>query len=241
MKPFFSNNYLQLIKNYITVENRSDVARALYIFIYDYPQYKNTILRETKIDENEIRITDINPEELKGQIEEFKSTLPIHSPSIFLLNDAEVFMSSKRNKQEKAIKVTRSDIGIRRYFKLFNLINDSVINASNWIQFRTEYKKNFKLLIESDSYLAVLSEKIAMDLSTVKSNPNKVTVIDSGVQGTFALFVAESLENKYVNIKTDIQLFCLNPWLSNLFKDKYFSTDPNFLFGLERLAEQKSN
>jgi hypothetical protein len=241
VEPYFSNNYLKLINNYITVENRSDVGRALYIFAYDYPQYKNTVLREIKIDENEIRITDINPEELRGQIEEFKSTLPIHSPSIFLLNDAEVFMSSKRNKQQQAIKVTRADIGIRRYFKLFNLINDSAINASSWTQFRTQYKKNFKLLIENDSYLSVLSEKMAMDLYTVKNNSDTVTVIDSGVQGTFALFVAESLENKYVNIKTDIQLFCLNPWLSNLFKDKYFTTDPNLLFGLERLAEKKSN
>jgi hypothetical protein len=130
------------------------------------------------------------------------------------------------------------------YFELFALVNKAARKASgNWTRFREEYAKGF------DSFLTgtVIGTKLnrvfngLVDRETMRwlvarSNcGKKIVIVDTGMQGTFALALAAWFSNK-LGLKSDridVQLLVTYPWLKELFKGRHITTDAGVLAILE--------
>jgi hypothetical protein len=113
------------------------------------------------------------------------------------------------------------------------------LESTSWKEFEIKYENNLKRLLEKNEHLNEIFNKIGVELNSILKNEKSVTFTDSGMQGTFALFMAESIKRINKNIKTDIQLFCVYPWLKDIFKGRFQTTDARYLFSLERLTEAK--
>jgi hypothetical protein len=124
------------------------------------------------------------------------------------------------------------------------LVNKAARKASgNWTRFREEYAKGF------DSFLTgtVIGTKLnrvfngLVDRETMRwlvarSNcGKKIVIVDTGMQGTFALALAAWFSNK-LGLKSDridVQLLVTYPWLKELFKGRHITTDAGVLAILE--------
>lgn len=238
----FIKDYIKLVNLYQNATSKNNIGKALYIFIYDYPYFRNLILETTGVNDLDLAIKTIELGSLKKHIKKFRQGLDKNSVNIFLLNDSQFFIPQEDLRLNYPIKFRRKDTGSKqRYFTLFSLINKAAISSENWSEFRVKYRRYFIELIEGEDYFFQLSNRWGNYLKRLTVNKSgKVTFVDSGMQATLALFLAESLVLKLPNMETDIKLFCTDPWLSSIFTGKYYTTDADYLFSLERAVEQSS-
>lgn len=124
------------------------------------------------------------------------------------------------------------------YFELFRIINDSALLAATWDEFIGYYKEKFAALIE-DPRVMKASKKVFNNLQRISAG--EILIIDTGMQGTFALFAAASLgywEKMHSDQqeKADILLISVYPWLRSIFQTKIFSQDSRIALLIENSA-----
>lgn len=160
---------------------------------------------------------------------------------IFILHDGAILrecfrMINPKNIVSLSLRVSRKDLGYKKqesfekYLYLFSKINDISLRNTGygWNEFFHEYRMKLKLNKISDPKLNSLClsilgniERVIPDLIFRLQVP--ITVVDTGLQGTFAIFLCWILK-EYKKVKDiDFKLISCYPWLPKFFQERSFS------------------
>lgn len=218
--------------------DRDLIEKGLAVWTYNYPKgFSSLLTRYTGV---EIAKTDtlyIEQSALRSAINNFKREIgAIQGAKIFLLNDAKLLSSN--GPDEYFVNFHRRLLGSEEnYLLLFRLVNKALGKSDGWGEFRLNYSLEFEKAISGSRVLKKIRAKAAGVVGQLP-RATKTTFIDTGLQGTLAMFLAETLETDRPGTTTDIRLFSVYPWLSAYFKGRFYTDDVSYLFSLERLTEQ---
>lgn len=166
---------------------------------------------------------------------------------IFVLHDGAVLQEcfdivKPKNLVPFSLRVSRKDLGynkdesFKKYLQLFSVIN-SISNSnpnSDWPFFLIKYSKMLNLKEKSDLNFKKMNQLIVKNIE--KKIPNivfqlqtPITVVDTGLQGTFAIYLCW-LFKRYKKAKNvDFKLVFCYPWLPVFFqKRQYYKKFKNF-------------
>jgi hypothetical protein len=124
----------------------------------------------------------------------------------------------------------------------------AVVAAGQWDDFIETYQKLFHSFIRTKP-LGVMVENCLTnalaDFSLKKLSEDlrvgrKIIIVDSGMQGTFAIAVAAWLRDALGASadQVDVRILVAYPWLGILFRDRCISTDPSLLIALEKSSSR---
>ncbi len=133
------------------------------------------------------------------------------------------------------------------YPRLMSLLNEAVLTAGvNWPHFLAVYQEKFHELLANKTVGATLRKVLTQSTSSFASRVNAhqpIQIVDTGMQGTFALAVWASLRDVLELEKTQatIQLLGVYPWLSEIFRGHCVTTDPRLVLRAEILSKEVAN
>lgn len=174
-----------------------------------------------------------------------KSLFKIDSLKIFIGKDAYSFYhcykNSTRKKDSLFIKYSRTKLfktsnGIE-YCQLVNMIysefNQEICFKEFWNKYKTNLKENKKFYSKIKNKTMNIFKKYIYILNKFK----KITIIDSGAQGSLLLLLKAILEDEGYNI--DYRLFACYNWISLLFRNKVKTNNLFILHSLEHESARK--
>ena len=195
---------------------------------------RKTLMDKKNINKNMIR--NSKKKYKYGLFEDFiKNLLKINNLKIFIGKDAYSFYDCYKNSTKKKdslfIKYSRTTLfkksnGIG-YCKLVNIIYSKLNQENRFKEFWDKYKTNLKK--DKKFYLKIKIKTMNIFRKHIKTlnKFNKITIIDSGVQGSLLLLLKAILEDEGYNV--DYRLFTCYNWISFLFRKKV-KTNNLFIF-----------
>jgi ADP-ribosylglycohydrolase len=235
----YSGELVQLVKKHLNSGgDEREIAQALSIWTYTYPTQLRVYLESELHLIIPTRQTKTDQSDLQG-LHFFRESLTQNGmTNVYLLNDAKIFFPDNRSPTLK-IRFSRKDLASETdYLKLFQIVNRAALSTSNWESFVAKYGVELKELLENSEHLQNVFSAFAKAVKNIIGEEKKICFVDTGLQGTFALFLRECLYSIDPTITTDIRLFCVYPWLAQIFESRFFTTDAQALFQLERRVEQ---
>lgn len=159
---------------------------------------------------------------------------------IFVLHDGAVLQEcfdiiKPKNLVPFSLRVSRKDLGynkeesFKRYLQLFSIINNITEKDPylDWQNFFIKYSKTLHLKEKSDQNLKKMNQLIVKSIN--RKIPNivfqlqvPITIVDTGLQGTFAIYLCW-LFRHYKNQKNmDFKLVSCYPWLPEFFQQRQY-------------------
>ena len=166
---------------------------------------------------------------------------------IFVLHDGAILqvcfdIIKPKNLVPFSLRVSRKDLGyskdesFKRYLQLFSIIN--IVADENfdldWPAFFARYSKILNLKEENDQNFRRMNQLIVKNIE--KRIPNivfqlqvPITIVDTGLQGTFAIYLCWLFKHYKRAKNVDFKLVSCYPWLPNFFqKRRYYKKIKNF-------------
>ncbi len=235
-----SREFIELIQQYIKAGGQTPLIRkALSAFVVDHPHwYQHTVGRALKLKQFEPSELKVKEGDLHHNIEQFSERLVTHPFKTFILNDAKIFLggSSVMDEDYFIYRLSRSSLGTtENYYAIFQLANHAALKAQgNWEKFREEYHQGFLALLRHNPKIRAVALSIGEEARLLMQKQRSTKIIDTGPQGTFALFLMEALHLRMSDVETDVMLFSIYPWLAELFDGRYQTVDASYMYVIER-------
>lgn len=159
---------------------------------------------------------------------------------VFVLHDGAILQEcfdiiKPKNLVPFSLRVSRKDLGynkdesFKRYLKLFSIINNITDKNPdlNWLSFFEKYSKNLNSNEKSDQDFRRMNELIVKNIENKIPNiifqlQVPITIIDTGLQGTFAIYLCW-LFKRYKKLRNvDFKLVSCYPWLSSFFQKRQY-------------------
>ncbi|MFH2085746.1 MAG: ADP-ribosylglycohydrolase family protein [bacterium] len=237
----YSQDMLALIRACIAKVD-TDVTKvedALSVWTYKYPT-KFVKKLETLLNLKIPRQSALKAKNLNQHITKFKNDLLNDGKKhVFLLNDAKVFYPGNDSTRVLKMSLSRKNLGSQEnYLKLFSVVNSAALQAKNWKDFIQAYSTELGMILESNSDLRALHTSMTRELRAIVGMEDNICFVDTGLQATFALFLMDCYLQVKADVKSEIKLFCVYPWLSKLFVGRAYTSDASLLFHLEQRMER---
>ncbi|MFA5775132.1 MAG: hypothetical protein WC864_07125 [Ilumatobacteraceae bacterium] len=129
------------------------------------------------------------------------------------------------------------------YFELFSLVNSSALSArGNAVRFHKKYREMYGRYVRSNhgNIVRRVVEQVIQPHIKILSQQNKqkscITVVDTGMQGTFILPLLETLKNisSFRRIRFTPMLLSVYPWLQDVYHGQFVTTSTSYVFQLEQ-------
>jgi hypothetical protein len=186
-------------------------------------------------------------EELVGQL------VAADRLSIFLMEDGWPIAARYRGAGGDPLQLRfgRRDLPHPRlasYVLMFELVNRAAVAANgSWGRFLRLYDAEMKRFDRDpigkivDRRLARRAGPLLSPIAAAAATGKDIVVVDTGMQGTLALYVARWLEVQLAirPRSVDVQLLAVYPWLSTLFGGRHVTTDCRVVAALEKGSRVK--
>ena len=240
----YSQNFLKLVKKNTkkdeSLSNEFKVALSVWAF-GETDEYRNYLKKFFKISFVNLDSVDFKSEFIVSRIVAFRNFFfKEKEKRILIYNDAKIFHELTDGDNIQPLRFSRKHLREKEnYLILFDLINAAALEADGWFDFRNVYRSKLNDVLSNNKFLKEISFSIGKYIVTklVNKNDQKIVFVDTGLQGTFALYLAECVRIFLPSVETDVNLFCIYPWLSKLFKDRYFSTQTAMLYRIEQYRD----
>jgi len=159
---------------------------------------------------------------------------------IFVLHDGAVLQEcfdviNPKNLVKFSLRVSRKDLGydkqesFRRYLQLFSIINNVVDKnpGLDWPEFFIKYSKILHLKEVHDQKFKKMNELVVKNIerkipSIVFQLQIPISIVDTGLQGTFAIYLCWLFRHYKKANNIDFKLISCYPWLPNFFQQREY-------------------
>jgi hypothetical protein len=245
-----SNDFFRVVKSYARGVRFEIAQNAVSLWCFKQPHsYQRSVFTTLGMHKVPLRPADDN--ELVGALHFFARQLHKENAACFFLCNDGLRLEDAYRKAggvSHLIELGRSSFPKNRrlaYFHLFAMVNKAAVAAAGrWGDFMATYQRLFHSFIRTkplgvmvENCLAnALTDFSLKELSEDLRAGKKIKIVDSGMQGTFAIAVAAYLRDALgaTPDQVDVHMFVVYPWLESLFRGRCISTDPSFLIALEK-------
>ena len=246
------NSYLKVHRSLLEKENFLDSLEIfLYNFpdafcklvksqVIDYSKIKKSIKFYKSPFAVQNKSVSSKPELVIGVKKLIKSLQIRGGIVIFVLHDGALLQEcfdavNPQNLISFSLRVSRKNLGydkeesFNRYLQLFSIINNIIDKSPylDWAGFYKMYSKALNLKEKNDSKFKKMNQLILKSID--RKIPNLVfkfqvpiTIVDTGLQGTFAIYLCWLFRNFKKDANLDFKLISCYPWLPEFFQQRQF-------------------
>lgn len=236
------DSMVKFVKNYLanckTQKEVEEVRNGLLEFCYNYPQdFVDELHKKLCLKQNKSLKQNTDEKVLNKFVEGISER---DSDCIFLLRDTFTALKKHQQKNKKGfgILLNRKYLFDKEedYFLLVELFYSSLLNSKSKNEFLENYFFRFKKLVNQNKSLMQKSKEVYEYVNSHKSKDSLIW-IDMGFHFTFCLFGLCSVRlHSKNNVKQDIFLFSVYPWLKEFFRPNYFTEKNEYVLNLEKKA-----
>ncbi len=248
-----SREFLQLVMSYLRKDNSDTTRQAIALWCKGQPRWYQDYVR-SRLGVETMRLHPASEATTAQAVSTLARTLPQKDVTcLFLLNDGLPLAEAYENVGGTANLVRfgrRTFLRKRRlmYFCLFSLVNKAALRTADaWPAFLWQYRTELRKLLRDD--LGQIFERALSDLpglpldrlSAKLRQGGRLVVVDSGMQGTFALPLATWISTRFeIPFEMiDIRLLVAYPWLAKLFGERCVTTDTSVLLRVEQSVRDR--
>lgn len=248
--------FFALVRQWTQLINGADesVSEGLSFWCRDLPAvYQRLVWRETDVPKCEIMYASEG--ELEITVDRLaKAVRRRHDTAFFLMEDSYELAARYASLGCQPVRVNlgrRSFPSSRKsiYLRLFSLVNEAALAShGNWQRFRLIYEDIYERFTTSQE-LGRLAHKVVeatVDrhmhaIEDVISKAKPIIIVDSGMQGTFALPLMNSITARFgsKSVTADFFLLAAYPWLQQLYFSRFVTTQASLVARLEQDVEDR--
>lgn len=215
--------------------------------IFEYSRIKKSIRSYKSPFTKQSKSVSSEPELVLGVKKLIKSLEPRGGIVIFVLHDGAILQEcfdivKPKNLVPFSLRVSRKDLGyskdesFKRYLQLFSIIN-TVADTNfdlDWSAFLIKYSKALNLKEKNDLNFKKMNQLIVKNIERKIPNivfqlQTPITVVDTGLQGTFAIYLCWLFKHYKKASIVDFKLVSCYPWLPSFFQNRqYYKKIKNF-------------
>lgn len=246
--------FLKLVRAYERSSSPSDTAEALAFWCRGMPEwYQAGLWRGLRLQRPARRFPSgeagrVSRHEARAVRELTRRLNAARALPVFLMKDASPLEAHHRRAGgvSLALRFGRPDLPSPRrasYLQMFELVNRAAVAAGgNRMRFLRHYDAGVRRFGQTetgrkvDRVLARRAGPVLSAVAAAAARGQAVVIVDTGMQGTFALFVARWLEARLALTphSVGVRLIAAYPWLRTLFRDWHVTTDCRVVARLER-------
>ena len=247
-----SEGLITLVRRHLLLDQSDSVQQAIALWCHNQPHWYQSYIWKI-LEMRSAKLHEATKKRTHFAVASFARNLyEEEGIKLFLLDDGIPLAKAYASLRESPefLDISRKSFPRHRllsYFELFAIVNKAALQSKNkWKAFVASYRELFIDFISNnprgqafDKILERSLGGIIPKLRGVIKGGGRIIIVDSGMQGTFALAALVKLQCLIGGKEKqfDFRLLATYPWLGKLFKGRYQSTDAALVADLERSVE----